>query len=115
MIGGRETINKGTWSRDASCLVVTVTENELPWPSRPQQPSVWLCAPVGVASQNHVLGGVLLHHGQEKEGGPRVQGVAEMCHYGVPKTPGRRQTLDPSGDSITRPTKHALSPLPSPY
>ena len=46
---------------------LALCQDELPRVGRPQEQTVWLCAPLGSPSENHVLGRVLLHYGQAKE------------------------------------------------
>ena len=88
-------------------------EHGLPWVGRSPEQTVWQCATLGGASKNHVLGRVLLHHGQAKEGGAAIQGVAQVQCDRLPPTPGRSLLVEPSGVSCERTAWwQPLSPLP---
>ena len=87
-------------------------QNGLPRVSRPQQQTVWPRTPLGGPSQNHVLGGVLLHHGQTEESGERIQGAAQVRPDGVSQSIRRILCLEPSGDAAARLPKKWLPPLP---
>ena len=58
---------------------------------------------------------MLLHYGQEKEGGARVEGVAQMRSDRFPKNTGRRSILEPSGGADACAQEKWLSPLPPPH
>ena len=88
-------------------------QHGLPRVSRPQEQTVWQRAPVGSASEDHVLGPLFLHDGQAQENGARVQGVAQMLHDRVSQTPGRRFTMEPSDRTIACSQDQWVSPLPS--
>ena len=47
-------------------------QHGLPRVSRPQEQTVWSCAAVGNTSEDYVLGGVFLHHGQTQKSSARV-------------------------------------------
>ena len=81
--------------------------------SRPQEQTVWQRAPVGGASEDHVLGGVFLHDGQAQKSGARVQRVAQMRHDRVSQAPRQRPDLEPSDRAIACPQDQWVSPLPS--
>ena len=85
----------------------------LPWVSGPQKQAVWPRVAPRSASEDHVLGGVFLHHGEEKKGGAGVQKVAQMLHDRVSPTPGRRSVVEPSGGAVACPQEKWLPPLPS--
>ena len=88
-------------------------EHELPRVGRSPEQTVWQCAALGGASKNHVLGRVLLHHGQVKEGGAAIQGVAQVQCDRLAPMPGRSLLVEPSGGSFERtPWWQPLSPLP---
>ena len=51
-------------------------QDGLPRVGRPQEQTVWLCAPLGSANQDYVLSALFLHDGQTEEGGTGVERVA---------------------------------------
>ena len=71
--------------------------------------------PLEVQEKNHVLGPLLLHHGPAKEGGARIQGVAQMRFDRLAATSGRGPALEPSGGAVTLTPEKWLSPLPPPH
>ena len=77
MIGGYRRINKGTPRREVSRLILPC-QDELPRVGRSPEQTVWPRVALGGADQDYVLGPLLLHHGQAKEGGTGVEGVAQM-------------------------------------
>ena len=88
-------------------------QHGLPRVGRPQEQTVWQRAPVGSASEDHVLGGVFLHDGQAQKSGARVRGVAQMRHDRVSQAPRQRPDLEPSDRAIACPQDQWVSPLPS--
>ena len=86
----------------------------LPRVGRSPEQAVWQRAALGGASKNHVLGPLLLHHGPTKEGGARIQGVAQMRPDRLAATSGRGPKVEPSGGAVTLTPEKWLSPLP-PY
>ena len=91
---------------------LALCQDGLPRVGRSREQTVWSCTPLGSADQDYVLGRVLLHHGQEKEGGARVEGDTQMRRHRLPTKPRRRSTLEPSGDAIACAQEKWLSPLP---
>ena len=85
----------------------------LPRVGRPQEQTVWQRAPVGSASEDHVLGGVFLHDGQTQESGARVERVAHLRHDRVSQTPRRRFALEPSDRANVCSQDQWVSPLSS--
>ena len=85
----------------------------LPRVSRPQEQTVWPRAPVGSASEDHVLGGVFLHHGQAQKSGARIERVAHLHHDRVSQTPRRRLALEPSDRANACSQDQWVPPLPS--
>ena len=90
-------------------------QDGLPRVSRSPEQTVWPRVALGGADQNHVLGPVLLHYRQAKEGGTGVEGSTQMRPDGVSSTSGRRSLVEPSSGTVARPQKKWLPPLPPPY
>ena len=65
-------MNKGNTASRGQSPKVHCVRNGLPRISRPQQQAVWPRVALGGPSQDHVLGGVFLHHGQAEEGGAGI-------------------------------------------
>ena len=91
-----------------------MSENGLPWVSRPQQQAVWPCAPLGSANQDYILGALFLHDGQAKEGGAGIQWAAQVRLDGLSQSVRGLLCVEPSGDTTKHPPKERLPPLPSP-
>ena len=108
----KEPMNKVDQSRETS-FHAWCCHHGLPRVSRPQEQTVWPCVAVRSASQDYVLGGVFLYHGQAQEGGARVERVAQMRADRVSSTPGRRSAVEPNGGTIAYPQEKWLPPLPS--
>ena len=89
-------------------------QDGLPRVGRSQEQTVWPRVALRSPSKDYVLGALFLHHGPAKEGGARVEGVAQMRPDRLPTTPGRGPMVEPSGGAITCAQEKWLSPLP-PY
>ena len=86
----------------------------LPRVGRSEEQTVWPRVALRGADQDHVLGALFLHHGPTKEGGARVEGVAQMRPDGLPTNTGRGSMVEPSGGAVACAPKKWLPPLP-PY
>ena len=87
-------------------------QDGLPRVGRSPEQTVWPRVAVRSPNQDYVLGRVFLHHGQAKEGGARVEGVAQMRLDGFLSTSGREPLVEPSGGAVARAPKKWVSPLP---
>ena len=107
----RRLIRRIIVERSVACF--SLCQDGLPRVGRSQEQTVWPRVAVGGADQNHVLGALFLHHGQKKEGGARVQGVAQMRPDRLAATSGRRSVVEPSGGAAPCPPEKWVPPLPS--
>ena len=82
---------------------------------RSTEQAIWPFAPLGSPGQDHVLGALFLHHGPAKEGGARVERVAQMRPHRVASTSGRGPLVEPGGGAVARAPKKWLPPLPPPH
>ena len=90
-------------------------QDELPRVGGSPEQTVWPRVALGGADQDHVLGPLLLHYGQAKEGGTGVEGVTQMQYHRFPTTPGRGPLVEPSSGAVARPQEKWLPPLPPPH
>ena len=89
-------------------------QDGLPRVGRSPEQTVWPFALIGSPDRDYVLGALFLHHGPTKEGGARIEGVAQMRPDRFPSTSGRGPLVEPSGGAVARPQEKWLSPLPPP-
>ena len=88
---------------ERSVACVLRCQDELPRVSRSPEQTIWPRVALGGADQDHVLGPLLLHHGQAKEGGTGVERVTQMRHHRLPTTSGRGPLVEPSSGAVARP------------
>ena len=81
--------------------------------SRSPEQTVWPRVASRNPDQDHVLGPLFLHHGQEKEGGAGVQRVAQIRPDRLAATSGRRSVVEPSGGAAACPPEKWVPSLPS--
>ena len=101
----KEPMNKVDQSRETS-FYAEPCHYGLPRVGGPQKQTVWPRVASGNPDQDHVLGGVFLHHGQAQEGGARNQRVAPMHPDKFSQNPGRVSSVEPSDRAITCPSDH---------
>ena len=108
----KEPMNKVDQSRETS-FHAEPYHHGLPRVGGSPEQTVWSRVAPRSASEDYVLGGVFLHHGQTQEGGAGVERVAQMLPDRVSPTPGRRSVVEPSGGAVACPPEKWLPPLPS--
>ena len=98
---------------ERSVAYLSLCQDGLSRISRPQKQTVWPRVAVRSADQNHVLGALLLHHREAKEGGAGIQRVAQMQFDWLSTTPGRGTMVESSGGTFEYTSEKWLPPLPS--